>query len=307
MTATRHPVQLPELSTRRESLIENRHWGWVALAKPLQRRLYCTPGAGQLATFFRSSAKPFQAFPLVAAGCADQLSTEELAVICASHTGSERHIALVQQILGKANLTPDALQCGPHPPLDDEARQKLREQGVSPTSVHNNCSGKHAGMLFYCRAAGLDTTSYLNPKHPLQQCIIEGLRRFSGVQEIPLAVDGCGAPVFYLPLSAMATLYAHLGSEAALAPIRQAMTAYPELVGGEGRVDTVIMQVSRGQLLAKVGADGVLCVSRVGQGEGLAVKLADGSNTVRDLAVVAILHRLGWLDEIAWQDTRLQP
>jgi L-asparaginase II len=288
-----------------ESLVENRYWGWLALSDSCQHRLHCTPGAAELATFFRSSAKPFQALPLVESGAALVLSQEELALVCASHTGSKRHTDLVCNILKKAQLPEEALQCGPHAPLDEATRRTLREKGLQPGKIHNNCSGKHAGMLLYCRHHGLDHTTYLDPAHPLQEKIVDVLRRFSGVKKIPLAVDGCGAPVFYLPLTAMATLYAKLGKERVFEPIREAMTTYPELVGGEGRVDTVLMQVSRGKLLAKVGADGVLCVSRLGQAQGLALKLADGSNEIRNLAIATILHRLGWLDEQAWEDVRL--
>jgi L-asparaginase len=183
----------------------------------------------------------------------------------------------------------------------------MREQGEKPCAIHNNCSGKHAGMLFYCSKHNLDTATYLSPEHPLQQRIVEGLKRFSGLHDIPLAIDGCGAPVFYLPLGAMATLYAQLGTHEVFIPIRQAMTNYPELIGGEGRVDTVLMQISQGELLAKVGADGVMCVSHTGKSQGLALKMADGSNEVRNIAIVSILRRLGWINDAAWGDKRLQP
>jgi L-asparaginase II len=214
---------------------------------------------------------------------------------------------VVKNILEKAGLTESDLQCGPHAPIDDLARRAMREAGQKPSTLHNNCSGKHAGMLFYCKRHHLETQTYLQPEHPFQQKVIEGLRRFSGVQNIPLAIDGCGAPVFYLPLTAMATLYAKLGTEPVFEPIRQAMGKYPELIGGEGRVDTVLMQVSHGELLAKVGADGVMCVSHIQKGQGLALKMADGSNEVRNIAIVEILHRLGWLNETAWNDPRLKP
>jgi L-asparaginase II len=290
-----------------EEIIENYHLGWVVVFDHHQGILYSTPGATEIATFFRSAAKPFQTFPLVADGYADALTREELAVACASHTGSHRHLALAGSILKKAGYPADALQCGPHKPTDAAMLSELRQEQRAPEKLHNNCSGKHAGMLLYCRLAALDPTTYLDIEHPLQQRILGILRQWGGVEDIPLAIDGCGAPVFHLPLVTMARLYAYLGSDEAFSAIREAMISYPEVIGGEGLVDTVIMQASKGKLLAKVGADGVLCVSRVGMNQGLALKIADGSAEIRNLALVEILARLGWLEENALQDSRLQP
>jgi L-asparaginase len=184
---------------------------------------------------------------------------------------------------------------------------RLLQSGLKPTRLFNNCSGKHAGMLFYCHRAGLDPSTYLQPQHPLQQRILQAVKHWGGTEDVPLAIDGCGAPIFYLPLVSMARLYAHLGSSSQFLPLRDAMTAHPEIVGGQGRVDTCIMQATQGQLLAKVGADGVLCVTRVGADEGLALKLSDGSADVRDMALLQILINLGWIKGEALHDPRLQP
>lgn len=280
-----------------ESLIENRHLGWLVVSDQHHRLLYCTPGAAETATFFRSSAKPFQAFPFVESGHYKELSTEELAIACASHTGSQRHIDLAAAILKKAGFAECNLQCGPHAPFDSEMQETLHKTGQAPNRLHNNCSGKHAAMLLYCHKMGWDPNTYLEPNHPLQQSILSALRHWGEIEGIPLAIDGCGAPVFYLPLKTMALLYAHLGSTPEFEPLRNAMTSFPEVVGGNGRVDTVLMQATQGRLLAKVGADGVLCVAHSKAGEGLALKLADGSGEVRDLALVQILLKLGWLSE----------
>jgi len=290
-----------------ESFVENRHMGWLVISHRHQGLLYSTPGASEIATFFRSSAKPFQAFPLIESGVHQELTEAELALTCASHVGSHRHVELARSILEKAGIQESCLQCGPHAPADAAMLEYLRQSEKTPTPIHNNCSGKHAGMLFYCQRQQLDPATYLNFEHPLQQRILNALRQWGGVQDIPTAIDGCGAPVFYLPLRTMALLYAHLGSAEEYAPLRKAMINHPEIVGGAGRVDTVIMQASRGKLLAKVGADGVLCVSRVGADEGLALKIADGSEPIRNMAIVEILTRLGWLDQEAAQDSRLTP
>lgn len=299
VTGTRYLVDSSSQTglSEHESLVENRHLGWLVVTDRSQRLLYCTPGASEIATFFRSSAKPFQAYPLVKKGIHAELTTDELAIACASHTGSQMHTSLAHRILTKAGLPEESLQCGPHAPIDAGTQEQLRQTGSVPSRIHNNCSGKHAAMLLYCQRLGLDTTTYLDPRHPLQQEILDALKQWGRVSSIPLAIDGCGAPVFYLPLQTMALLYAHLGSTPEFQPLCAAMTSYPEVVGGQGRVDTVLMQASQGRLLAKVGADGVLCVSHVGSGEGLALKLADGSGEIRDLTLVHILYQLGWLDE----------
>lgn len=290
-----------------ESIVENRHLGWLVISHRQRGILYSTPGAAEIATFFRSAAKPFQAFPLVESGLHQQLTETELALTCASHVGSHRHIDLTRSVLRKAGLPETNLQCGPHAPTDAAMREYLRHSEKTPAAIHNNCSGKHSGMLLYCQKQGLDPSTYLAFEHPLQQKILAVLRRWGGVQDIPTAIDGCGAPVFYLPLKTMAMLYAHLGSDKAFSPLKNAMINHPEIVGGEGRVDTVIMQASQGKLLTKVGADGVLCVSRVDADEGLALKIADGNEPVRNMAIVEILARLGWLDTYALQDSRLGP
>lgn len=279
------------------SIAENFHFGWLIVTNLQQELLYCTPGADKTSTFFRSSAKPFQAFPLVEKGYDAALSEEELAIACASHTGSQRHIDLAESILKKAGLTEDHLQCGPQTPTDKAIRKQMETNGEEPRRIHNNCSGKHAGMLLYCTKSGLDTDNYLDASHGLQKHIVNIIREWGNYEEIELAIDGCGAPVFYLPLKNMALLYAQLGSNPIFRPICKAMSAYPEVVGGAGRIDTAIMQASQEKLVAKVGADGVFCVARIGTGEGLALKIADGTTEIRDTAIIQILLQLGWIDD----------
>lgn len=283
----------------RGDFCENRHRGWLVVTDSTGHSLYSTPGAAEIATFFRSSAKPFQAYPLVAAGYHQTLCAEELAITCASHTASDEHLVWVNSLLKKGGFQKSHLQCGPHPPLDNTQRRILEIAGQSPGALHNNCSGKHAGMLYACARSGWPAETYLGLEHPLQLEILEGISRWSGESEIPRSVDGCGAPVFYMPLKAMARLYACLGGADAFAPISKAMKDFPVLVGGEGRIDTVLMQASGGKLLAKVGADGVMGVSLVGRGQGMAVKIADGSNEIRNRFVVWALQELGWLEEEA--------
>ena len=289
------------------TMAESWHAGWVIATDTDGKILYQTPGAEAAASFLRSSAKPFQAWPLVAHGINQELTPEQLAVCCASHTGSPYHQKRVGEILARAGLDASALQCGVHAPIDIAEARSLVCDAREPSPLHNNCSGKHAGMLLVCVRQGWDTEGYLDPQHPLQREILAVIAETSGAPEIAVGVDGCSAPVFHMPLIHMARLFAKLGSEARFEPLVSAMTGFPVAVGGEGRADTVLMQASRGALLAKVGAEGLLVVSRVGRGEGLAVKIADGSSAVRELVLFEVLYRLGWLDETALADPRVLP
>ncbi|MEM0951719.1 MAG: asparaginase [Cyanobacteria bacterium P01_H01_bin.74] len=283
-----------------EEAIENTHQGWFVVADETGRCLYRSALAAETcSSFFRSCAKPFQALPLVLEGFHTHWDPKTLAVICSSHSGAPEHTTRVSKILSAAGLSADDLQCGIHEPLDTETKLILNQDNQPATRLHHNCSGKHAGMLFYCVAMGEETASYLKPTHPVQQKILQGIQAYSGLDSIPTGIDGCGTPVYALPLKTMAKLYARLQTEDVFQPIRSAMCTYPLLVAGKNRIDTAIMTASGGKILSKVGADGVICLSRInessGRAEGLAFKLASGRNSVRDIAIVLILEKLGWL------------
>lgn len=286
------------------------HRAWVVACDREGGLTYATPGADQLATFFRSAAKPFQAVPLL--GVKPPFSGSDwLALACGSHTATPAHTERVGRWLQETfpGEPPEAcaahLACGAHWPVDTATRHAMHQAGETPSGLHHNCSGKHAGMLWVCRQQGWPTQTYTQPDHPLQQAILSALKTHSGLAEIDTALDGCGVPTFHLPLTGMARLYAALASTPSLAPIAEAMTTHPALVGGPGRVDTGIMLVSEGNLLAKVGADGVLCVANRATGEGLAVKVADGSEFARNLITVRTLLHLGWLSPVDLGDPRL--
>lgn len=282
----------------RGDYLENIHQAWLLVSDSQGTlRISSTPEpeiAASYACFFRSAAKPFQAWPLVLYGHHKNLSTEELALACGSHSGSPTQTQLASSLLKRAGIEPECLQCGPQQPLDNTVT-------VTPTPLHNNCSGKHAAMLYLCRQMGWDIKTYLEPTHPLQVLIKQELCRFAGMADCPTATDGCGAPTYYLPLATMARLYAILSqapdAKSELAPIVQAMKQHPEMVGGVGRLDTILMQSTQGRLLSKVGADGLVCIARLGYDQGLALKIADGSNAIRSIVTVQVLHSLGWISD----------
>lgn len=298
----------------RGKMVESLHRGWIAVVEPGGEVLACQ-GEIETRTYYRSAAKPFQAIPLVTSGAAEryQLSTAELAVITGSHSGESIHLDAVGSILGKIGLSETALQCGAHMPFDDATAKQLRAEGRHAGILHNNCSGKHAGMLALALFRGAPIESYLDPEHPIQREILAEVARFSGTpaEEIVIAVDGCSAPVFGLSLKAMARSYATLVGPAELDSVRAAaarrivaaMIGHPEMVGGtRHRLDTDLMRALPGRIVSKVGAEGVqllgvLPCPRYPSGLGIAIKIEDGDiRRARDPVVIETLSQLGLLD-----------
>ena len=303
------PTYRPIARELRGGHTENAHLGAAAVATPTGR-LVARVGDPQARAFIRSAAKPFQLMPLLLAGGRRhwQLSQREIAVMCSSHGGCKVHLDVVRGLLEKGDLREGDLLCGPHPPLDAEARSRLRATGQAPTALHNNCSGQHAGSLLSCRLLDLPIDDYVDPEHPLEMRIAAELQRFTGVgeKELGWAVDGCGAPAFSLPLASLARAYASLASPLAAGlegaharaaeTIVEAMVAEPEMVAGAGRFTTELIGVTGGRILGKEGANGYYAAAiRSPTPLGLAFKVADGTETCRDSVVLAILRQLGVL------------
>lgn len=267
-------------------------------------------------TYWRSSAKPFQAIPLVTSGAAARFGMDDadLALCSASHQGEPVHTERAQAILARAGLDASALQCGTHPPLDAETAAALRASGELPNALHNNCSGKHAGMLALAVHLGADPARYRDPTHPVQVAIRKVVERATGTTELHMGVDGCGVPCFGLSVYAMALAFARLAEPAALGEplagaarrVHGAMRAHPYLVAGRGRFDTALMEAGAGRIVAKGGASAVMCVAIEG-GLGLALKIEDGSLTPsfhREVATLEALRLLGLLDPAAHEGLR---
>ncbi len=254
--------------------------------------------------FWRSSAKPVQALPLVESGAADALGLESahLAIACASHRGAAEHTAAAAGLLARAGLDPAQLRCGIHAPEDGRAAADLVRRGQEPVRLHNNCSGKHAGMLAVAVHRGWPLETYLDPEHPLQREIADVVAACAGARPV-LGTDGCGVPTFGLPLAGMATAFARLGSGTGLEPGRAraaerlaaAMAAHPRLISGEGHVNTELLARHGSRLIAKGGAEGVWCVGlrEAGPGLGIAVKVEDGSGRAPGAAMLTVLAALG--------------
>jgi L-asparaginase II len=274
--------------------------------------LLASAGDAQRLTFTRSTLKPFQALPFMEAGGAEHfgLDDPQLALLCASHNGEDRHVAQVDRLLAASRLGYKRLQCGCHTPYFVELG--VKGPGAPYDERHHNCSGKHAGFLAYCVQHGLALDNYLAIDHALQRAIARELMRVMELQSHEMAVgtDGCSAPNYAVPLSRLALGYARLAAGsgacgASLARLSQAMRSHPDLVSGSGRNDEAFMRIGRGDWVSKVGADGVQAIGSCSRQTGLAIKIADGSKPALFAAAVEAMDQLGWLD--AQQRQALQP
>ena len=259
--------------------------------------------------YLRSAAKPFIAAAAVEAGVRERFGLEprEIAVMAASHFGEPFHVEAVASILKKIGLDDSALQCGVHPPYDEASAEELARSGRPLTTLFNNCSGKHAGILALCTAIGCDTATYLEANNPAQRRILAFCARVSDDDAAtwPLGVDGCGIPVYATPLRNAALAFARLATlegvdapdAAALRVVRDAMIAHPEYVAGTGRLDTALMRASDGGIACKGGAEGIHGVAAVRPGFGYASKVLDGAGRARGPSTISALRRLGAVEE----------
>ncbi len=305
----------PLIEVTRGAFVESRHRGHLAVIDP-SGVVVAQLGDIETATHYRSAAKPFQAIPLVTSGAANYFgfTAQQLAVINGSHSGEAEHVAVVQSILDKIGLSSDALQCGVHMPFDDVTTKQLRATGQAPHVLHNNCSGKHAGMLALATYLRHPIENYLDPEHPIQRIIRITLARLADVayDEIGVAVDGCSAPVFITSIKAMARSYAQLVSgqtedkalNEAAARVVNSFIEHPAMIGGvRNRLDTDLMRAAHGQIISKVGAEGVqllgvLPCQQFPHGLGIAIKVEDGDiKRARDPVVIETLRQLGLLND----------
>jgi L-asparaginase II len=283
--------------------VESRHRVSAALCDA-QGGLVASMGDPGLETFYRSAAKPFQALPLVEDGVADRfgLTGQELALCCASHEGEAAHVACARSILARAGLDDDALRCGPQEPFSREATRALAAAGMEAGRIHNNCSGKHAGMLLLAVGNGWPPEGYHRIDHPVQRRMMVEVTRWSGIpaQRLGVAVDGCGVLCFAVPLRSMARSFAAFAVAAdeggGAARIVSAMVENPFMVGGTGRACTAVMERTGSRAFVKLGAEGVYGGGLPDLGLGFAVKVEDGGRRAVEAALVRILELVGVLD-----------
>jgi len=325
---------VPLVVSTRGGTIENIHYGSIAVVDARGRLLHAA-GDPQFMTFTRSALKAFQALPFVMddGPRALGLSTEQVALLTASHSGEDFHVAAVEDLLARAKAQPAQLQCGCHVPYVYETLGRTPEPGLRFDTRHHNCSGKHSGFMAYCQLHGLSQSDYLAQGHPLQMRIraqIAALLRMAP-EQLPVGTDGCSAPNLALPLAGLARLWAMLAAgdtgsparvagsgsgrasvagsgaqasgsdglerraeiEQAFGQMFAAMTAHPEYVSGTGRTDLHLTQAGAGDWVAKAGADGVQTLAIRSLGLGIAIKVSDGHADARHVAIVEVLRQLG--------------
>lgn len=289
----------------RGNVVESRHKVHAAVVSASGELLMSAGDPGAF-TWWRSCAKPFQVLPLVESGGVDKLrwSTDQLALACASHGGEPEHVAIAESMLASIGLEEGDLACGPHEPLASRGARLLRESGQHVTRLHNNCSGKHSAMLAAAVLRGEPTAGYEKIVHPVQSLALDTVAHWAAMNrsDVAVGVDGCGVPVFALPLANMALSYARLVDAAArghnaATRVVHAMTGHPFLVGGTERFDTALMEACRGRVLCKIGAEGVHTLALVDRGIGIAIKVEDGAPRAQYPAVLGLLAALGELPD----------
>jgi L-asparaginase II len=301
---TNAPIPLVEVTRGR--IVESIHYGSVCIEQPDAKPLFSI-GDNQTKFFLRSSAKPFQALAFLERGGADHYNLEahEIALMCASHSGTASHIEALKALQRKIGIDESDLLCGAHYPFSQDSTNQMIAQGKAPTPNHNNCSGKHTAMLAFARMIGAPLDGYLDPSHPVQQAILATFAEMCSYnqEEIELGTDGCTAPVFAVPLANAALAYAHLCQPEGLPEkrakacqlISAAMFSHPDMVAGPQRFDTDGMAVGRGAFISKAGAEGYRAIGTLtGKTDktptslGITLKISDGDPNLRAGAVVVI-------------------
>lgn len=287
----------------RGNIIENFHIGYAVVLGDNGEVVF-SAGDSDYPTFIRSTAKPFQAAAMVEAGVVDKFgfTKEELAVICSSHNGEVVHTDLVYEMLKKVSVSVDELRCGVCPPLDRSSYEQLILQGKRPIAIHNPCSGKHVGMIAMAKALDVSYENYHYENHLVQQKIFEKIKYYSEKEKIPIAVDGCGVPTYFLPLRNLALMYRKLISEEDefLRVVATAMTLNPYQIAGRNRFDTDFITAMGGKGISKVGNDGVRALGLRGEDGkyyGIAIKVPSGKNEVSAYMAVMILKHLKLVGE----------
>lgn len=310
----------PLVEVWRGPIIESVHRGHLAAIDGSGESV-AELGSPGMVTYFRSSSKAFQAIPVVASGAADRFgfSEKEIALACGSHSGEPMHVETARAMLEKIGLDERALRCGAHEPFSVEVARDLIRRGQEPSALQNNCSGKHAGMLALAKHLGAPTASYDQWDHPVQQVVAKVVSEFCDmpINTLKIGIDGCGVPVFGLPVRSMALGYARLispdgrfdsATRDACRRIVNAMINFPEMIGGsKDRLDTELIRAGKGRLVSKIGAEGVYTVgvlpcAQWPQGLGLALKIDDGDDRrARPPAVIEALKQLNVLadDDLA--------
>jgi len=292
------------LKIYRGNLVENIYRGDIAIVKGAENHALSV-GDMEKITYWRSAAKPIQVMPVILSGAADkyELTDKEIAIMASSHSGEEKHIKLIYNILDKISLDEKDLLCGICPPIHKPTAKYIHKNKIKISPVYNPCSGKHVAQLTLCQYYGWRVNDYYKLEHPVQQTILDIIAKMAEYpkEKIYLGIDGCGVPVFGLPIKNMSFAYMRIVNrellpleyQQAAKRIFLSMIKYPDIIGGTDRFDTALMRISEGKLLAKSGADGVFCIGvRNKNGMGITIKVESGNIKFLPLVAVCILEQL---------------
>lgn len=292
----------------RGNVTESRHRGAIAVVDAAGKA-FSQVGDIEQPVFPRSAVKAMQALPLVESGAADAYGFGDrvLALACASHSGEPEHVDLARAMLRRAGLDKHALECGAHWPPRQDVTIDLARSGVTPSALHNNCSGKHSGFLCTCKHTGIDHRGYVALGHPLQQMVREAMQGVTGAAHDAddCAIDGCSIPTFAVPLKKLALGFARMATGEGLSQSRAkaakrifaACMAEPFFVAGADRADTKLMKLGKGRVFVKTGAEGVYCGAVPELGLGIALKCDDGATRAAEVMIAAVLAKLLAADE----------
>ena len=294
---------VPMAELWRGGVLESTHLGHAVICDA--QGIVAQHGNPQAVIFPRSSCKMIQALPLIESGAADArgLSAHHLALACASHQGAALHTELTGRWIADLGLSESDLRCGAHEPFDRAERDRLIRTDERPCQIHNNCSGKHAGFLTVNQHLGTGA-DYVEIDHPLQKAIRSATEEVTGTSIAGWGVDGCSAPNFAMELQGLARAMAAFATAAeggdrrqsAMARLRDAMIAHPDLVAGEGRACTELMRAAGGRAALKTGAEGVFVAILPDVGLGIALKALDGNSRAAEAAIAGLLAGLGVLE-----------
>lgn len=303
------------INVTRSGIVESTHRGAVCVMDA-EGEVVLAAGDINRPVLPRSAIKPLQAIPFIESGAADvwKCSAEEIALACASHNADPIHLRTAQGWLHRLGMPEGALACGPHLPLGHMSAVRMEAGGETPTRLHNNCSGKHLAMISTAMHLKEPVDGYQHPSHPVQQRICQTLYEMTGVDVsgAAAAVDGCTAPCWGLPLSAMARGFARFADtrglpiprQSAVRRLKVAIAIHRELVAGAGEFDTALMDRKSQALIIKRGAEGVYAAALPNFGLGVAVKIDDGAKRAAEVAVAAVLRYLELLDDTDWSALR---
>ncbi len=296
----------------RGGVAESRHRGAVAVLDA-DGGVAVAIGDIDRPIFPRSAIKGLQAIPLIESGAADRygLTEAEIALACASHNGEEEHVRTAAAMLAKAGRDVAALECGAQMPMRGGAQIPIYKSGLSPTALHNNCSGKHSGFVCVACASGDDPKGYVKPDHPTMRMVNGAVQDMTGadLRAAACGTDGCSIPTFAIPLRALALGFARFGTGHGVGPerarttarIRAAVAARPYYVAGTDRFDTKVMQALGARAFTKTGAEGVFCASLPELGLGVALKCDDGTGRAAEAMMGAVIERFLTLTEVEAQ------